>query len=332
MTFRSGIALLVFLLTCLQAQNVSAQLELMPIPRLDPKSGTNQFRLTEDTTPVALPFWDDFATSDGVPDTNLWVNSNNVHINATIGIDPPSYKVATFDGFDEFGNPYDPLAGDNGPTDSLTSRRIDLTLVPASQQNSLFLSFFWQIEGLGELPDSEDRLLVQFKDDQGEWVTKKEMVGGDMTNNTTFFQEIIPIDSSRYYHDKFQFRFQSIGNQTGSFDNWHIDYVFLNTNRDSQDTFYFDRTVTSQPTTIFDDLYAIPIDHFLSTPGKFVDSARASIFNLENPGGFQVISFSALLKNQKTGKVIDTTDSFNNITYTAAGNPVASPLVGQEKE
>jgi len=231
-----------------------AQFKLMPLDRsetLPTKNLTSRFQLQQDTTLISLPFWDDFSTSFGLPDTALWVNSENVIISGTMGIDPPSIMVASFDGFDVFGNPYDPFASDVGPTDKLTSRKIRMNDVAQIQRSTVYLSFFWQIEGRGELPDAVDFLRVQFRDKAGNWVTKKVLFGGGSISNDTFQQELIRVDSVKYYHNKFQFRFQTFGNQTGSFDTWNIDYVYLNKNRSPTDINYFDRTITSVPSSIF---------------------------------------------------------------------------------
>jgi len=311
-----------------------AQFKLMPLDRsetLPSKNRSSRFRVQQDTTVISLPFWDDFSTSFGLPDTALWVNSENVIINGTMGIDPPSIMVATFDGFDLFGNPYDPFASGAGPTDKLTSRKIRMDKVAQIQRSTVYLSFFWQIEGRGELPDAVDFLRIQFKDQDGNWVTKKVLKGGGTPSNDTFQQELIRVDSIKYFHNTFQFRFQAFGNQTGSFDTWNIDYVYLNKNRSPTDINYFDRTITSLPSSIFKPYTIIPINQFITDPSKFLGTASAYIFNLDASQERQPISFSTFVIDRSTGNVVDQMDNFNNLTFTTDGNETNASLNGQEK-
>ena len=107
---------------------------------------------------ITLPFWDDFSTSTGLVDTTWWTQQSQaqVIIKTGIGIDPPSVGVATFDGIDASGIPYLPTPTDGG-VDSLVSQYIDLTQVPTSLRNSVYLSFFYQYKGLGEAPEHEDQ-------------------------------------------------------------------------------------------------------------------------------------------------------------------------------
>lgn len=48
---------------------------------------------------LTLPFIDDFSQQHYYPDASKWEN-NNVYINSSYPVNPPSYGVATFDGLD----------------------------------------------------------------------------------------------------------------------------------------------------------------------------------------------------------------------------------------
>jgi len=308
------------------------QLHLMPIQKSIPVSSNGRFMgIQVDTMPINLPFWEDFSGSTGSPDSARWINSGNVLVNSTLGIGPPSLNVATLDGFDAFGQPYDVRAEAPGFTDSLVSRFIDLTQVPAFKRNTVFISFFWQIEGRGELPDSEDFFRLQFKDNEGQWIDKFIMSGGDMTLSDIFQQEIIAIDSARYYHPEFQFRFQSFGNLQGSFDSWNIDYILLTANRSDNDFFHFDRAITAQPSPVFEPYTSIPLRHFVSDPESYLTTPSTRIVNLDALIERQPISFSSFLFNQETGDLIDQMDAFNNLTFTLQGGPTNESLNGQER-
>ena len=54
---------------------------------------------------LKLPFFDDFNQYSVWPDANLWTDSS-AFINYNFPINPPTLGVATFDGLDFEGNPY----------------------------------------------------------------------------------------------------------------------------------------------------------------------------------------------------------------------------------
>ena len=236
---------------------------------------------------IDIPFWDDFSTGLGQPNPELWINSENVLINSTLGANPPTLNVATFDGTDATGNPYDINSQFVANTDNLTSRAIDLSNIVANKLNTVFVSFFWQARGNGEVPNETDSLRLQFLNSDSLWVTQFNIVGGETAlrfNNDgeeIFTQEILPITGPEYLHEGFRFRFQSFGRLTGGFDTWHIDYVFLNQDRDFGDLIYFDRGITSTPTSIFGDYSSIPSDQYFQSPASFVDSVQFELFNLD---------------------------------------------------
>lgn len=107
---------------------------------------------------LTLPFLDDFSQNYLFPDTTRWEDIN-VHINSNFANDPVNWGVATFDGLDSTGYPYNfgnPTS--YGPADTLTSRTIDVTTII----DSLFLSFYYQPQGNGNKPETKDSLSLQF--------------------------------------------------------------------------------------------------------------------------------------------------------------------------
>ena len=56
---------------------------------------------------ASLPFLDDFSYKASLPNPALW-EEGEVYINNTMGIDVPTQGVATFDGLNEQGRPYNP--------------------------------------------------------------------------------------------------------------------------------------------------------------------------------------------------------------------------------
>ena len=314
-----------------KAQTLSTQpgLQIVPIPHLIEKTdkpGQNlRTQAVGDT--ISLPFWDDFSVvrkdENGrviyQADTTKWMpSSKDVRINYTAGINLPSLGVATFDGVNAFGIPHhssDPQA--TGLADSLISRPINMAAVPENERNTVFFSFFWQFKGLGEFPDAEDSLRLQFKNNAGEWITQW-VQGGNLEITDEFEQEIFQVNDPTFFHAGFQFRFQSFGRLSADFDVWHVDYVFLNKNRTIGNTTYLDRALTTRPTSIFKDFTAIPMNQFRLNPAKYIDTSSVEFFNLDVL--LQPIEYTALVRNKLTGELIDMMDD------KAVVNPIPQGL------
>ena len=289
-----------------------AQLEIVPIRKnannQSPQS-QKQARTAEDE-PLTLPFWDDFSTSTEVPDTGLWLGSQNVSISQGAGIQPPTYNVAIFDGTDVNGNVYSNNETSVGLADSLLSKPIDLSGINVNLQNTVYLSFFWQLEGFGEIPDPEDSIRLQFKDANDDWVTVWSMTGGDTDILGVFTQEILQVDPVRFLHDDFQFKFESFSRLIGVFDTWLLDYILLNKGRDGTDQSHLDHAITSYPTSLFGPYTAVPSSQFFSdnfNPGDVLTGATVDYFNLDK--FLQPIEYTAFVTDTIRGEVLDILNS-----------------------
>jgi hypothetical protein len=278
-----GVALLVI------ALNASAQLQYLPIAT----NGQNSARvdsISYDT--LSLPFWDDFSGSNQI-DHSLWRYGEDVFISNTQSIQAPTKNVASFDGLNFLGHPHNVASEYNGAGDSLVSHSIDLSQLPEAVINTVYLSFYWQLKGLGELPNTDDSLRLQFLDSAGRWVTQDinsdpdelSLIGGlnqlvfDEDSVQRFKQVIIPV-THQFLHEGFQFRFQSFSSLNGYYDNWHIDYVYLNSHRSSSDTLHFDRTLSNSEQSLFFPYVAIPTEHLRT--GTFSLQESISLNNLDN--------------------------------------------------
>ncbi|RYD94634.1 MAG: T9SS C-terminal target domain-containing protein, partial [Sphingobacteriales bacterium] len=247
---------------------------------------------------LKLPFFDDFATSVDRPNAALWQPSN-VYINNTLPINHPSLNVATFDGLKANGTPYDFLDQDaNGPTDTLTANPINLAGMSAA--DAIFLSFYWQRKGLGELPDAEDSLRLQFLNNAGTWETVWKQEG--YTANNNFTQSFVAVNQARFLHAGFQFRFEAFGRTSGAFDTWHLDYIYMDRGRLATNLYIKD-IATRQPVSSFLKRYsAMPIKQYLLNPvGETADTIRTDIVNLFN--NFNFTTYRAVIKDQLTGTV-----------------------------
>ncbi len=252
------------------------------------------FATQQSQSVLTLPFWDDFSTSGQIPDTDKWVNSENVRISNGIGKNAPTLNVAIFDGVTASGSPYNATSLINGATDSLISQVIDLGVLGFDQRDSVYLSFFWQINGNGELPDAEDSLVLQFKEPSGRWQSVWNQTGG-VENESDEFEQVLLQVGREYHHDGFQFRFRSFSRLAGPFDTWLIDYVYLNDSRHANDIAYLDRALTRKPSFLIGPYSAMPTEQFFADPEKYLIETDAEFLNLNS--FFQPVQFSTIVKD-----------------------------------
>ncbi|GAB3917216.1 T9SS type A sorting domain-containing protein [Larkinella terrae] len=280
----------------------SAQIQIIPIesfPKVTPtsKSATSGARIQA----VKLPFFDDFSGSANRLDPVLW-QSGSVYINNTLPINQPSVNVATFDGLDANGAPYnftDPNAV--GLSDTLVSNPIDLTGLTAA--NNIIFSFYWQRKGLGELPDPLDSLRLQFLTSAKTWET---VWVGDSTKkgtNNNFTQSFVAVNQARFLHAAFQFRFQAFGRMSGAFDTWHLDYLYMNQGRSATNLSVKD-IASRQPVSSYLKRYtAMPMKQYLLNPvAETADTIRTDIVNLFN--NFNTTSYNTVITDQLTKQVL----------------------------
>lgn len=240
----------------------------------------NPSALKTQSTSIYLPFIDDFSYADvsGYPDPTKWSDSL-VYINSGFPIRPPSIGVATFDGLNKYGHPYNPdlinLAL-SYPADTLTSRPINLFTTATSQtlqpSDSVALTFYYQARGNGDSPELDDSLIVDFYiPNQNKWVSRMWFQVGNANSNvndTNFkFAFIWVADTnSIFLQDGFKFRFRAKGSPTGSFDNWHVDYVYLDKSLSKLNPVENkDLTFAYVPTPFLKDYSAMPYQQYIAS-------------------------------------------------------------------
>lgn len=113
-----------------------------------------------------LPFKDDFSDIDVYPDANRWVD-NEAYINAEYPVYPPNYGVATMDVLDEKGDLYSNAGPFPFIADHLTSYPIRLDSIVSENHkitvaDSVYLSFYYQPQGRGDIPLGYDSLVLEF--------------------------------------------------------------------------------------------------------------------------------------------------------------------------
>ena len=310
---------------------LNAQIVERPLPNVLKKqnstaiSSINQPAQIQST--VNIPFWEDFSTSFQVPSETKWSNSENVRISNGLGVNAPSLNVAVFDGVDINGAPYNASSLLNGATDSLTSQLVDLSTLGADQADSVYLSFFWQLNGNGEIPDSEDSLVLQFKNTLGEWANTWSQTGGRDNETGEFTQVLIQVPQS-FFHAEFQFRFQSYSRLAGAFDTWLVDYIFLNKSRHPNDIASVDRSLTKRPSYLIGPYSAMPTEQFFANPSRYLEETGAELFNLNS--FFQPIQYSTIVRELTADVLVETLDNetvVNPLTGAFERRSITSPIL-----
>ena len=238
---------------------------------------TYRSTFTVERPTVSLPFFDDFSYDGVRPAVDLW-QDEDVLINRSYGVDPPSIGVATFDAVDFDGQPYP--AGGNGlrgtPRDYLTSAPIAL-----AGRAGAVLSFYLQPRGYGNRPELGDSLLVQFLATDGSWRTVfgREGLPNTIPNSRpfAFTGESIAVPAA-YLYDGFQFRFVNLSTERGAVDNWNLDYVKLDDRSTGLVT--QDLALIDEPFRLVAPYTSLPVRH-LQAAGQtlLADSIFVALWN-----------------------------------------------------
>lgn len=316
-------ALACLLLMLLWQVHVYAQLLLYPYTP-PPTTKTKRPAARQLLSP---PFWDDFSNHEqsNQADESHWI-APHVLVNNHMANNPPTQGVATLDALRADGTPYNfAQATARGFSDTLLSQPIDLSGFHAG--SGLYLSFFWQGGGKGEVPDPEDFLSLQFRRQDGSWQEVWRQYGETIDPNR-FTQQILAINQDHYLHEAFQFQFVRYGRLSGTFDHWHIDYVYLNANRSSSDLSYRDIASTNTPTRYFAQYSAIPYYHYAADTAAFALAQRVGtrLNNLDN--NFRALTYTASLFDEAQNPVL-VYDANQNLTteLTIEAFAPSAPLI-----
>lgn len=260
----------------------------------------------ENKIPLQLPFFDDFKSASVYPDSSKWVGKS-AFVNNSFCYLPPDRGVVTFDALDSTGNVYSTATSTPSVADILTSQPIRLdSLISSSSKkaltpaDSVYLSFYYQPQGVGNAPETNDSLVLEFKYPTGDsvyqasdsswqpgyvWKRVWETPGMDLQTfqqlyGKNFVQVMIPIKDTALFYKNFQFRFfnyvsiasNNIPSWKTNTDEWNEDFVYLNSNRSAGDTTYSKLT--------FSGTYPSFIKHYTSMPYA---QYRADPTNSTNP-------------------------------------------------
>lgn len=245
----------------------------------------------------------------------LW-QDDDVYINGTYGIDPPSIGVATFDGLARTGYPYDfPNYSAYGRADRLTSVPIDLEY-PVS--DSIYLSFFYQAKGLSGDANAQagDSILLEFYAPlEQSWY---RIWGIPYVDLLAFEQVLIPITQERFLKTGFQFRFVNYATLSGSFDHWHLDYVRLGRQRSFDDERLIDVAWVMPEASILQTYTSVPFAQFETAPGtRMALQVQEKLRNIDIAD--HLIEYRMTARNEDGGP---TTEFINGVSPNANASTV----------
>ena len=230
-----------------------------------------------------------------------WLDTYAYH-NYRLALDPRSLGVVTFDGLDENGYPYEIGSTATNFADELTSKPLDLSSNSAA--DSIYFSFLYQPEGLGDIPESGDSLIVEFYQPlQSNW-KQVWSVAGETVH--PFRAAHICLEDTSFFRNGFQFRFRNYGSLAGSLDHFHIDYVHLRSLSALDDTLFKDFAFVYPLNSMLKTFTAVPWDHYkASSDNKMADSLAIKLHNgSPNPENYQNGDISILYNSIQEGTFV----------------------------
>lgn len=256
---------------------------------------------------------DDFSYPGPYPDPAIWLDSF-AYINRTYPYSPPTIGVATFDGLDQRGYPYDFTAAQNSSrlADYLTSKPINLSKFTAA--DSINFSFYYQPQGRGNAPALKDSLVLEFKAaGSSTWDHIWAKTGSSMNTKDTikwgFF--MIPLKDS-YLKKGFQFRFKNYATVSGALDHWHIDLVHL---KPSSNKIISDVTFQYQLPSLLKNYYVMPWRQYDTTYMK----STIAIPVRNNDKDPRNIQLGYKITDPNAGAFYDFLAAYNTETYLPNG-------------
>jgi hypothetical protein len=283
--------------------NAFSQEQLLPLqidPDLNNFSQKNPITLKNQklSEPMFLPFLDNFNQYSYRPDSILWLG-DNVFVNKKFQLLPPDLGVATFDAMNGEGKIHDNASQFAFAADTLTSQPIrldsimDPILRPLLVRDSIYFSFYYQPQGKGNAPEEQDRLSLEFYSPSlDQWFDIWDSDGMKLDSflvhtDSHFMQQVfIPIlDSARFFHSGFQFRFHNIASLASSSqpdwqsncDHWNIDFVRLDRDRTIVDSSFRKIAFVNEPPSMIKRYQQMPYRQYRNDP---TNSMKDTLYNV----------------------------------------------------
>lgn len=265
-------------------------------------------------TRATLPFIDDFSYQGPYPNALYW-EDKQAYVNNTMSDNQITRGMATLDGLNQYGRPYYPNQFSSGLADSLTSVSIDLSTFTTA--SNVYLSFYYQPQGLGFSPELDDSLFLYFKNSSNQWVRMWQQWG---TPWQPFKIQLIPVTDPQFLHNNFQFRFVNIASLNLNNDTWNLDYIKLDANRSPSDSIMNDIAFTLEPSSILLPYSAMPYRHFVANQAN-EKSAFQSIYVRNNSNANQTLN----IEHKATELV--STSSISSFSVPSSGIGSNSQLI-----
>ena len=306
--------ILLFIATFIFVSNIYAQESVATFYRINDKINIDKVAYSK-TTALSLPFFEDFTNYETYPNPLKWKDAL-VYINNTFPINPISRGVATFDGLNAYGVPYDSVNKYASIyADSLTAQPIDLSnYLP---NDSIYLSFYYQPGGNGFEPDLNDSLMLFFKLSNGLW---NKVWSKEGASSTDFKQVLIPITNPIYLTSNFQFRFINKVTMLTNDDHWNLDYIKINSSRSQSDTLINDLAFAKNPDFLLSDYTHMPYNQFQAAINSNWLSEH-KVYLRNNTLNTITNSFNYTAKELSTGLVFA---GFSNFTTSIPTNTTAN--------
>ena len=305
---------IIALLQLITSENISAQEQIIPLGNnpvlMNAAKEINQqsgLRRTAVVDTIVLPFEDDFSRPGMYPYEGLWLDSS-VFVNTNYPDNPYTIGVATFDGLNQYGVPHNPAATQDSIGDNLTSKPIDLGVLVGD--TSVWISFFYQAGGLGDVPETADSIVLQFRDTGGVWNTVWAMPG---RSDTAFQRANIRILDAKYFYRGFQFRFYNIATINGNRDHWHIDYVILK-NGTTANSAINDNAHVYPHLSLLNEFTSMPYPHYKSLGAQMSSAMKTSLADSIYTLDYGVTSITPELTISQFGSSIFSTNLGGPIT------------------
>ena len=306
--------ILLFIATFIFVSNIYAQESVATFYRINDKINIDKAAYSK-TTALSLPFFEDFTNYETYPNPLKWKDAL-VYINNTFPINPISRGVATFDGLNAYGVPYDSVNKYASIyADSLTAQPLDLSnYLP---NDSIYLSFYYQPGGNGFEPDLNDSLMLFFKLSNGLW---NKVWSKEGASSTDFKQVLIPITNPIYLTSNFQFRFINKVTMLTNDDHWNLDYIKINSSRSQSDTLINDLAFAKNPDFLLSDYTHMPYNQFQAAINSNWLSEH-KVYLRNNTLNTITNSFNYTAKELSTGLVFA---GFSNFTTSIPTNTTAN--------
>lgn len=310
----------------------------------------------EPDTAIFLPFFDSFSQESIYPDPERWVD-NPAFINNNYPVNQPNYGVATLDVLDSIGNVYEDALPSPFLADRLTSVPIRLDSIPSgnggdlealSPADSVYFSFYYQPQGLGDIPATDDSLVLQFAYTLEDGSLKWEKVWGDagkslddfyLENGSYFKQVMIPVVDEKFFTDTFRFRFynygsiSTIGSWQSNTDQWHLDNIYLNKGRNFNDVYYPSIDFVNSIPVLIAPYTSLPYKHLASSQivnsfDVFLGNTSESAVEADYSFSLENEFFPGIYKNYSgVAASMSPSDVFATIDFNAGINQIPNALV-----